>query len=233
MEGKINYLENLKKEEEEIESQKKRIQEKRKFYEECHNFIGKDITAILGQIIPMISKVEGKVYVDHTFSFTEEDHYETEWRSPYEGQYGVSGAELRATSVPHSVKVKGEKFQTRLIVEKSICDMFEILEFTTCKDYKGNLSRLLATTKYFEIKDMVTASNKYLQVKNMGFKASMFSDMFPYVAEYLERLTEWRLENGTKEIPEEVLVRIAEEVTADTMGQAQKEPVKVIEKNDN
>ncbi len=217
MKGKDSYLERLKKEASSLDSRQRELQKKKRFYESCQTFSGETIDSVLKYVIPMISKVEGEEYVDHTFSMKEDNHYETEWVSPYEGQYGVSGAELAATAEPHERLVKGESFRTRIITDKATCDTFDLFSFSKCRDYKSNLAKFLAT-------------KKFVTVGEFGIHAEDFSEMFPYVSAYLERLTEWRLESETKKIPEEVLSDIALKVTDETVSTSQKGTVRQAKK---
>ncbi len=220
MRGREKYLQSLNAEEAALSAQQEKLEDKREFYATCQNFYEEEVDAVLRYVVPMISKVEGEEYVDQTFSMKEPDHYETEWRSPYEGQYGVSGAELAATAEPYRRLVKGNSFQTRLVVAKTVSDTFGVLSFSNCADFKNSLLKLIATKKFVEL-------------RGKGFHANKFSEMFPYVSEYLERLIDWRLENGTSEIPEAVLASIAEEVTVETLSKGQNESVKVAKKGNN
>lgn len=213
MGGKNNFLNRLDREEASIKSRQNELKRKRRFYERCQMFYGDEIEIVLKHITPMISEVEGKEYVDKTFSMKEESHYETEWRSPYEGQYGVSGAELAATAEPHQVLVEGSSFQTRMILDKETCDTFGILEFSNCRDYRRNLARILATKKYAEI-------------QRTTIIVETFSEMFPYVSTFLERLIEWRLDNETEDIPEDVMASIAKSVTDESISKFNKGTVK-------
>lgn len=225
------YLKSLNEEEAALSARKNDLAKKREFYDCCHRFSKENMETVLKYIVPMISALEGTEYVDHTFSMKESDHYETEWYSPYEGQYGVNGAELAATAKPYEKLVKGGTFQTRIIIDKATCDTFNLLSFSTCADYRNNLSRLLVTKKYFEIKPRVISKTKRFEFKGVFLNADMFSDMFPYVSTFLERLTDWRLENGTEEIPEDVLADIAQTVMTETLSKTQEGPVKVAQKN--
>ena len=74
------------------------------------------------------------------------------------------------------------------------------------------------------------ATKKFVTVKEYGIQTEDFSDMFPYVSTYLGRLIEWRLENDTKEIPEEVLRDIALKVTDETVSTASVGSVKQAKK---
>ena len=220
MKGKNSYLDRLEKEESSLVVRQRQLKKKRRFYELCQIFYGEAIDAVLKHVIPMISKVEGVEYVAHVFSMTEEDHYETEWVSPYEGQYGVNGAELAATAEPRDRLVKGSSFSTKVITDKATCETFELLEFSKCRDYKANLSRILATKKFATIRES-------------GIKAEDFSDMFPYVSVFLVRLIEWRLDNEKVEIPFEIMNQKAAEVMKETLEKNQSNSVKVAIKNDN
>ncbi len=231
MEGKDKYLQSLNEEEADLEARSRQLKKRREFYNNCQAFVGEDMENILRYIIPMISKVEGEEYVDHTFSKKENDHYETEWVSPIENLPGVSGAEIAATAEPRSKLVKGKSFQTRIIVDKRTCDTFTMLNFSNCSDYKTNLSRMLSTKKYFEIKRISIKTTKHFDITKTGFKKDMFSEMFPYISKFLERLTDWRLENETEQIPEEVLASIANSVTTETLSKSTEGPVKVVKKD--
>lgn len=233
MGGKEKYLKSIEAEEKELSTRESALAKRKEFYTNCHLFSDEDMENVLRYIVPMISKVEGTEYVDHVFSIAENDHYETEWVSPYEGQYGVSGAELAATAKPRERLVHGQSFRTRMIIDKATCDMFGLLSFSTCHDYRSNLARILTTKKYFEIKPIVVTKTKHFEFKEICLKAELFSSMFPYVSDFLTRLTDWRLENGIEEIPEEVLASIAESVTAETLSKDKKGPVKIAEKNNN
>lgn len=213
MRGRKDYLTSLEQEESALASQKSKLQEKRKFYNSCQSFSGEEKESVLKHIVSMISQVEGKEYVDTVFSKEEKDHYQTEWISPYEGQYGVSGAELAATAEPREVLVKGKTYFARMIVDQETCDTFHLFSFSSCREYQENLSRILATKKFVDLNDW-------------GIKAETFSEMFPYVSTFLERLTDWRLENGKKEIPEDVLASIASTVTGEVVAEVQKGAVK-------
>jgi len=217
MKGKNSYLDRLEKEESSLGARQQELRKKRRFYESCQIFFGEATDAVLKHVVPMISKIEGVEYVDHVFSMEEEDHYETFWVSPYEGQYGVSGAELAATAEPRQRLVEGKAFRTRIIVDKATCDTFSLFSFQKCDDYSSNLAKLLAT-------------KKFVTVKEYGIQTEDFSDMFPYVSTYLGRLIEWRLENDTKEIPEEVLRDIALKVTDETVSTASVGSVKQAKK---
>lgn len=213
MRGRKDYLTSLEQEESALVSQKSKLQEKRKFYNSCQSFSGEEKENVLKHIVSMISQVEGKEYVDAVFSKREEDYYRTEWVSPYEGQYGVSGAELAATAEPREVLVKGKTYFARMIVDKETCDTFHLFSFSSCREYQENLGRILATKKFVELKDW-------------GIKAETFLEMFPYVSAFLERLIDWRLENGTEEIPEPVLSCIAAQVAEEAVAESQKGAVK-------
>lgn len=213
MRGRKDYLTSLEQEESALESQKSKLQEKRKFYNSCQSFTGEEMENVLKHIVSMISQVEGKEYVDAAFSKREKDHYETEWVSPYEGQYGVSGAELAATAEPRDVLVKGKTYFARIIVDKETYDTFHLFSFSSCREYQENLGRLLVT-------------KKFVQLQDWGIKAETFLEMFPYVSAFLERLTDWRLENGTKEIPEVVLSSLTAQVTEESVAESQKGTVK-------
>lgn len=217
MEGRKKYLQDLNAKEAALSIEQEQLDERREFYNICHSFFEEDMEAVLRHIVPMISKVEGEEYVDQKFSMKEADHYETEWISPIENLPGVNGAEIAATAKPHKKLVRGSSFQTRLIVTKSVSDTFGVLSFSKCDDFKNSLLKLITTKKFVEL-------------RGKGFKAEKFSEMFPYVSEYLGRLTDWRLENNTEEIPEDVLATIAETVTAETLSKTQNGPVKVATK---
>lgn len=213
MKGRKEYLQGIDREEATLRRQSERLQEKREFYNNCQVFAYDEMEAVLKHIVPMINQVEGKEYVDHTFIKKEEGHYETRWHSRLEGLPGVSGAELADTATPYEAWVEGKAFKTRMILEKETCDTFSLLSFSTCGDYKNNLSRILAT-------------KKFLEIKGIGVKAETFSTMFPYVSTFLERLVDWRLENASEEIPEDILASIALAVTEEAVAETQKGTVK-------
>ncbi len=232
MKERKNYLQSLDSEEAELAKRERQLTKKREFYNKCQVFCGQNMESVLKCIVPMIGKIEGEEYVDHTFSMTEDDRYETEWVSPFEGQYGVSGAELDATAEPRTVLAKGNSFRTRIILDKATCDTFLLLRFSTCRDYKANLSRLLSTKKYFEIKKISLSKTKRLEIIGIGFTAETFEDMFPYVAIFLERLADWRLENETEKIPVKVMEDISSKVIEETLTKKQSGLAKVAKKND-
>lgn len=195
---KNKYYKALEKEEASINERRMELQRKRQLIERSDKFAD---SKTLESIVTIINAKEDKEYGLYTFSFTEKDHTETRWRSSLEGVPNVSGAELAATAKPYTVTVKGKSFSTRIIVDKESYELFQTLSFSKCSDYEQSLKSYLRGKKHAVIPASVSSET--------------FDNNFGYIKELLECLTEWRLENGTLDIPSTTIASITNKIVGE------------------
>ncbi|MCI9233793.1 MAG: hypothetical protein HFH08_04245 [Bacilli bacterium] len=203
-----DLLSNMKNEREALVSKLSELDKKQKFYEKCQvfNFDGSVGEAIMS----LINKVEDDKFIFFKFSLKEEDKYETRYRSPYEGMYGVSGAELRASAVPYEEFVEGASIEMPVIMDKDACDIFCTLTFSKCKDLKESLAKYLVGRRHIAIN------------QNCNISANDFVSDFTYVIEFLNMLSNWRFENNTLDIPVETLSELSQQFIGSDGSKLQK-----------
>lgn len=184
-----SYLDSIEQRENRLDSARERLMADKRFYQNCFRFGAS--SSILDRIAKLISQHEGEEYITNQFSFTVPGHYETCYRSPFEGLPNVSGAELAASMESYQSWQKEVTESKTVIVRKSTAEMFNQLSFSNMRDYFQSLKSVLQNQVHFYVPAVLQPDN--------------FDGDLDYVNEYLSRLVDWRLENKTLTIPEEVL----------------------------